>query len=43
MGDVFRRFWIPALLSSERDGPPARVKLLAKRLVAFRNSPAACR
>jgi len=41
MGDVFRRFWIPALLSSElpeRDGTPVRFKLLSERLVAFRDS-----
>jgi len=41
MGDVFRRFWIPALLASElpeRDGTPVRFKLLSERLVAFRDS-----
>jgi phthalate 4,5-dioxygenase oxygenase subunit len=41
MGAVFRRFWIPALLSSElveRDGPPVRFMLLNERLVAFRDS-----
>ena len=41
MGDLFRRFWIPALLSSELeepDGPPVRFKLLSERLVAFRDS-----
>src|SRR3984957_16552993 len=41
MGDLFRRFWLPALLSSEipeRDGPPVRFKLLSERLVAFRDS-----
>jgi len=41
MGDVFRRFWIPALLSSEladRDGTPVRFRLLSERLVAFRDS-----
>jgi phthalate 4,5-dioxygenase oxygenase subunit len=41
MGEVFRRFWIPALLSSElpeRDGPPVKVGLLGEKLVAFRDS-----
>ncbi len=41
MGDVFRRYWIPALLSEEipePDCPPARVKLLCEDLVAFRDS-----
>jgi phenylpropionate dioxygenase-like ring-hydroxylating dioxygenase large terminal subunit len=41
MGDLFRRFWIPALLAREvpeRDGPPVRVKLLGEELIAFRDS-----
>lgn len=41
MGDFFRNFWIPALLSAELpdpDGPPVRVRLLNEDLVAFRNS-----
>ena len=41
MGDVLRRYWIPALLSrelSEPDGPPVRVQLLGERLVGFRDS-----
>ena len=41
MGDLFRRFWLPALLSSEiadRDGPAVRFMLLSERLVAFRDS-----
>src|SRR5574341_1355869 len=36
-----RRYWIPALLSSEvpePDCPPARVRLLGEDLVAFRDS-----
>ena len=40
-GELFRRYWIPALLSSEIaevDGPPARVRLLGENLVAFRDS-----
>ena len=34
MGDLMRRYWIPALLSSEipePDGPPVRVKLLGEK------------
>jgi phthalate 4,5-dioxygenase len=41
MGDLFRRFWIPALLSQELpepDGPPVRVKLLGEDLIAFRDT-----
>jgi phthalate 4,5-dioxygenase len=41
MGDLFRRFWIPALLSEELAGPdcpPIRVQLLGEKLVAFRDS-----
>jgi phthalate 4,5-dioxygenase oxygenase subunit len=41
MGDVFRRYWIPALLATEipaPDCPPVRVKLLSERLLAFRDS-----
>ena len=41
MGTLFRRYWIPALLSSELpepDCPPVRVKLLSERLIAFRDS-----
>ena len=41
MGDVIRRYWIPALLSeeiAEPDGPPVRVGLLGEALVAFRDS-----
>jgi phthalate 4,5-dioxygenase len=39
MGNLIRRYWVPALLSEEipvPDGPPARVKLLGEDLVAFR-------
>lgn len=39
MGELFRRFWIPALLESEvpeAGGPPVRVGLLSEKLVAFR-------
>jgi phthalate 4,5-dioxygenase oxygenase subunit len=41
MGDLFRRYWTPALLAEElphNDSPPVRVKLLSERLVAFRDS-----
>ena len=40
-GELFRRYWIPFLLSdevAEKDGPPVRVKLLSERLIAFRDS-----
>jgi phthalate 4,5-dioxygenase len=39
MGELFRRFWIPALLSTElpeQGGPPVKVALLGEKLVAFR-------
>jgi len=41
MGELFRRYWIPILLSSELpepDCPPVRVKVLSERLIAFRDS-----
>jgi phthalate 4,5-dioxygenase oxygenase subunit len=41
MGAVFRRYWLPALLSSElpeADGPPVRVRLLGEELVGFRDT-----
>lgn len=40
MGELMRRFWIPAVLSSEVivDGAPARVRLLGEDLVCFRDS-----
>ena len=41
MGCLVRRYWIPALLSSEiaePDCPPVLVKLLGERLIAFRDS-----
>ena len=41
MGDVLRRYWIPALLSRELpdpDGPPVRVQLLGERLLGFRDT-----
>ena len=41
MGDLFRQYWIPALLAGElpeNDCPPVRVKLLSERLIAFRDT-----
>ena len=41
MGEMFRRYWIPALLAEELpepDCPPVRVQLLSERLIAFRDS-----
>jgi len=41
MGKLYRRYWIPAALSSELaepDGPPVRVRLLGEDLIAFRDS-----
>src|SRR2546423_1674034 len=41
MGELFRRYWIPALLDwelPERDCPPVRVKLLGEKLIAFRDT-----
>jgi phenylpropionate dioxygenase-like ring-hydroxylating dioxygenase large terminal subunit len=41
MGEVLRRYWIPALLSDELAAPdsdPVRVRLLGEELVAFRDS-----
>ena len=41
MGDYFRRFWQPALLSEEVPAPdssPVRVTLMGERLIAFRDT-----
>ncbi|RJS61908.1 Rieske 2Fe-2S domain-containing protein [Bacillus sp. PK3_68] len=40
MGEMFRRYWIPAVRSDEleKDGKPQRVKLLGEDLVAFRDT-----
>jgi nitrite reductase/ring-hydroxylating ferredoxin subunit len=41
MGDLLRRYWIPACLSSELpepDNAPIRVRLLSEDLVAFRDT-----
>src|SRR5213595_2087433 len=40
-GDLFRQYWLPALLAEElpeNDSPPVRVKILSERLIAFRDS-----
>jgi phthalate 4,5-dioxygenase len=40
MGEMIRRYWIPALLSEEipsPDCPPVRVRLMGENLVAFRD------
>lgn len=40
-GELLRRYWLPALLSSElpeNDGAPVRVRLLGEDLLAFRDS-----
>ena len=44
MGNLFRRYWLPALLAEEvpaADSPPVRVRLLGEDLVAFRDSEGA--
>jgi phenylpropionate dioxygenase-like ring-hydroxylating dioxygenase large terminal subunit len=44
MGELLRRYWMPALLSEELpvpDCPPVRVTLLGERLVAFRDTSGA--
>jgi phenylpropionate dioxygenase-like ring-hydroxylating dioxygenase large terminal subunit len=41
MGELFRRFWIPALLAEELPGAdcnPVRVRIMGEDLVAFRDS-----
>src|SRR5437763_7547824 len=41
MGNLFRRYWLPALLAEElpeADCPPVRLKLLGEELVAFRTT-----
>jgi phthalate 4,5-dioxygenase oxygenase subunit len=41
MGELFRRFWLPALLTEELakpDSPPVRLRLLCEDLVAFRDT-----
>ena len=44
MGEYLRRYWIPALTSTEietPDGPPLRIKLLDEELIAFRTTSGA--
>ena len=41
MGNLFRRYWLPALVSEElptADGAPVRLELLSEKLLAFRDS-----
>jgi phenylpropionate dioxygenase-like ring-hydroxylating dioxygenase large terminal subunit len=41
MGDLMRRYWLPALMSSELpapDCPPARLRLLGENLIGFRTT-----
>lgn len=41
MGDMFRSYWMPALLAEElpeNDCPPVRIKLMGERLLAVRDS-----
>ena len=41
MGDLFRRYWLPVMLSQDLPkpgSPPVRVKVLSERLIAFRDS-----
>lgn len=41
MGELFRRFWIPALLEeevSQSGGPPVEVHVLGEKLIAFRDT-----
>jgi phenylpropionate dioxygenase-like ring-hydroxylating dioxygenase large terminal subunit len=41
MGNVFRSFWLPALLSAEiiePDGAPVRLRILGEDLIAFRDT-----
>src|SRR4051812_2960326 len=41
MGELLRRYWLPAMLTEELpapDCPPVRVRLLGEDLVAFRDS-----
>ena len=41
MGQLLRRFWMPALLSAElpeRDGPPKKIRIMGEDLLAFRDT-----
>jgi phthalate 4,5-dioxygenase len=44
MGEMLRRYWIPALMSrelAEADGEPVKVRLLGESLIAYRDSSGA--
>lgn len=41
MGNLFRRFWLPAVLTKQLpdpDGPPVRLRILCEDLLAFRDT-----
>src|SRR6201991_28220 len=40
MGELMRRYWIPAAMSSEltADGDPVRLQILCEKLIAFRDT-----
>jgi len=41
MGQLFRSYWLPALMAAElpeNECPPVRVKILSERLIAFRDT-----
>jgi phthalate 4,5-dioxygenase oxygenase subunit len=40
MGQMFRRYWLPMVLSEEiePDGAPAAIRVLGQELVAFRDT-----
>jgi nitrite reductase/ring-hydroxylating ferredoxin subunit len=41
MGDLMRRYWLPAFLTEEvptPDGPPVQIKLMGEELIAFRDT-----
>ena len=41
MGELFRRFWMPALLAEELPHPdcdPVRIRILSEYMVAFRDT-----
>lgn len=41
MGELFRQYWLPAMLADElpeNDCPPVRVKLLGEAMIAFRDT-----
>jgi len=41
MGNLFRRYWLPALMSDQLPGPdcdPVRLELLSEKMLAFRDT-----